>query len=64
MLVKRIIRRLLLVKLHCKYERSFLLHEDVQTEDFPQLAMVRFQEMTLSPFVSIPCAELDFEGLD
>jgi hypothetical protein len=56
--VKRIIKRILLIKIHCKYERSFLLHEDVQTEKFPIARKSKFYEMTLSPFVSIPCEDL------
>ena len=56
--VKRVIRRILLIKIHCKYERSFLLHEDVQTEKLPEIKKVKFYEMTLSPFVSIPCDDL------
>jgi hypothetical protein len=47
----------LLVKLHCKYERSFLLHEDVQNEKYPEIAHRKFKEMTLSPFVGFPAEE-------
>ena len=51
--VKRVIKRVLLAKLHCKYERSFLLHQDVQREKFPEMQRFKFDEMTLSPFVNI-----------
>lgn len=62
--VKRVIKSVLLVKLHCKYERSFLLHEDVQTENFPESKKCLFQELTLSPFIKIECDQNCFDEDD
>ena len=56
--VKRVLKRMLLMRQHAKYEKAFLLTEYCQIDGFKKniydFQRCDLNEMTLTPFVRIP----------
>ncbi len=59
--VKRVLKQLLVVKVHAKYEKAFLLEECSQIDNFivPYHYEMQVHELSLSPFIDLPPVQED-----